>query len=103
MCIHAEAGITACRLVCALKKDAVLHRVLPRSRQGKNSGTEHGEGVKAGEKQSKWKVQSAQLRLAMQASQGDTLAVAALTAQAHSVRSKLKLPICLSPITVFQV
>ncbi|KAK9908823.1 hypothetical protein WJX75_003381 [Coccomyxa subellipsoidea] len=77
-------------------------RILPRSRQGENSGTAHGE-VKAGEKRSKWKVQSAQLRLAMKASQGDSLAVAALTAEAHSVRSKLKVPICLSPITVFQV
>ena len=57
---------------------------LLRGRQRKSSGAQLA--TKSGDKSSKWKQQSAQLRLAMKASQGDSLAVAALTAQAHNVR-----------------
>ncbi len=58
--------------------------LLLRGRQRKSSGAQLA--TKSGDKSSKWKQQSAQLRLAMKASQGDSLAVAALTAQAHNVR-----------------
>lgn len=61
---------------------------LHRSRQRKTSSSENASGAaKAGDKASKWKMQSAQLRVAMKASQGDSLAVAALTAEANRVRS----------------